>query len=81
MAVAQLVVRLLLTPEISSLYPDIGKILPTNCTIKMMKIAKKRPGMAHLFKKETVDNPKGGKMAKKFSIAVLEVFCQTLRFA
>ena len=44
---AQLVERLLLTPEIRSLNPDISKILATNCTIEKSKIKKKRPGMAH----------------------------------
>ena len=34
MAVAQLVERWFLTPEIRDLNPNIGKILSTNCTIK-----------------------------------------------
>ena len=42
MVVAQLVERLLPTPEIHGSNPDIGKILSTNCTIEKMKI-KKRP--------------------------------------
>ena len=45
--VAQLVERLLSTQEIHGLYPDIGKILPSNCTIQKTKIKKKRLGMAH----------------------------------
>ena len=48
--VAQLVEWLLPKPDIRSLYPDIGKILSTNCTIEKIKIKKKRPGMAHLKK-------------------------------
>ena len=43
---AQLVEQSLMTPEIASSNPDIGKILSTNCTIEKMKIKKKRPGMA-----------------------------------
>ena len=46
--VAQLVERLLPTPEIRNLNLDIGKILSANCTLENMKIKKKRPGMAHL---------------------------------
>ena len=46
--VAQLVERLLPTPEIHGSNPDIGKILFTNCTIEKTKIMKKRPRMAHL---------------------------------
>ena len=48
--VAQLVERLLTTPEIRGSNPDIGKILSTNCTVEETKIKKKRPGMAHLLK-------------------------------
>ena len=49
---AQLVERLLLTPEFRGLNLDIGKLLygtffTVNC-IKKTKIKKKRPGMAHL---------------------------------
>ena len=44
--VAQLVERLLLTPEIRGSNPEIGEILSTNCTIEMSKINKKRLGMA-----------------------------------
>ena len=48
---AQLVERLLLTPEFRGLNLDIGKLLygtffTVNC-IKKTKIKKKRPGMAH----------------------------------
>ena len=50
--VAQLVERLLPTPEIYSLIPDIGKILSTNCTIEKTKLKKKRLGMDHLLKKQ-----------------------------
>ena len=46
---AQLVKQSLSTPEIQGSNPDIGKISSTNCSIKKMKIKKKRPGMADLF--------------------------------
>ena len=46
--VAQLVERTLPIPEIRASNPDIGKILPTNCTVEKTKIEKKRPGLAHL---------------------------------
>ena len=46
--VAQLVERLLSTPEICGLSPDISKMLSTNCRIEKTKIKKKRLGMAHL---------------------------------
>ena len=46
--VTQFAERSLLTPEVRGSNPDIGKILPTNCSIKKTKIKKKRPGMAHL---------------------------------
>ena len=46
--VAQLVERLLPTPEIRGSNPDIGIILSTNCTIEETKIKKKRLGMARL---------------------------------
>ena len=46
--VAQLVERLLTTPEIRNLNPEISKILSTYCNIEKTKIKKKRPGMAHL---------------------------------
>ena len=45
---AQLIERLLPTPEIRSSNPDIGKILSTHCTIEKTKIKKKRQAMAHL---------------------------------
>ena len=48
LVVAQLVVLLLLTPEIRGSNPDIGKIVSTNCTKGKTKIKKKRPGMDHL---------------------------------
>ena len=47
--VAQLVERLLLTPEICGLYPDIGKVLSTYCTKEKTKI-KKESRMANLKK-------------------------------
>ena len=47
MVVGHLVEQLLLTPEICSSNPDIGKILCANCTIEKMKIKKKWLGMAH----------------------------------
>ena len=50
MAVAQLVERSLLTPEIRGLNPDISKIVSTNCTIEKTKINQKRPGMAYHLK-------------------------------
>ena len=50
--VAQLVERLLPTPEIRGSNPDIIKIVYTNCTIEKTKIKKKRPGMGHLKKKK-----------------------------
>ena len=50
MVVAQLVERLLPTPDIHNLKPDIGKILFANCTIEKTKIKKKWLGMAHLKK-------------------------------
>ena len=53
--VAQLAERLLLTPEIRGLNPDIGNetfwtYLSVNCFPETIKIKKKRPGMAHLKK-------------------------------
>ena len=47
---AQLVERLLLTPEVCGLNPNIGKILSTNCTIEKTKKKKKRPEMGYLKK-------------------------------
>ena len=54
MVVGQLVEWSLPTPEISGSNPVIVKILSTNCTIKNSKDKnkEKRPGMAHLLKKE-----------------------------
>ena len=52
LVVAQLVERLLPTPEIRGSNPDIIKIVYTNCTIEKTKIKKKRPGMGHLKKKK-----------------------------
>ena len=51
--VAQLVERSLPIPEVRSLNPVIGKNLFVYCQlcIEKMKIKKKRPGMAHFFKK------------------------------
>ena len=46
--VPQLVERSLPIPEICGLYPDIGKVLSTNCTKEKMNIKKRRPGMASL---------------------------------
>ena len=51
LVVAQLVERLLPTPEIHGLNPNIIKILSTNSTIEKTKIKKKRSGMSHLKKK------------------------------
>ena len=52
MVVPQLIERLLPTPEIHCLIPNIGKVLSTNCSlIDKAKIKKKRLGMAHLFKR------------------------------
>ena len=51
--VAQLVERLLPTPEICGSNPDIGKTLTSNCKLEKTKIKKKRPGMAHLKKTNT----------------------------
>ena len=51
MVVAQLVKQLLTTPKIRGSNPDVGKILPTYCTLDETKIKKKTPGMAHLLKK------------------------------
>ena len=49
--VAQLVERSLTTPEIRGSYPNMGKILSTNCTFKKKRKNKeKRLGMAHLLK-------------------------------
>ena len=45
---AQLLERLLPTPEIRGSNPDIGKILSTNDTTEKTKI-KQRPGMVHLL--------------------------------
>ena len=53
MIVAQLVEWLLLTPEIRSSNPDIGKLLSTNCTINGRKL-KKEAGNG-LFKKGACD--------------------------
>ena len=55
--VAQLVERLLLTPEICSSNYDISKILPTNCTIKNRKYENKEKegGNGPSFKKCTKD--------------------------
>ena len=53
MVVAQLVERLLPTPEILGSNPDFGKILSTNCTIEKIIIKKKRLGMVHLKKIDT----------------------------
>ena len=51
--VAQLVARSLPTPEIHGSNPFIGKIVSTNCTIKIKtKMLENRPGMSHL-KNET----------------------------
>ena len=50
--VAQLVERLLQTPEICSSNPVIGENLSTNCIIEKTKIKKKWLGMAHLFNLE-----------------------------
>ena len=52
---AQLLERSLPTPEVCGSNPGIGNIyiehlFPVNC-IEKMKIKKKRPGMAHFFKK------------------------------
>ena len=46
--VALLVERSLMTPEIHSSNPDIGKLLSYNCTIEKTGIKKRRQGMAHL---------------------------------
>ena len=54
MVVAQLVEWLLPTPEIHHLNIDIGKILSSNCRMEKTKIKKKRPGMAHLRKKDYI---------------------------
>ena len=51
MVVAQLIDRSLPTSDIRCSNPDNGKILSTNCAIEEAKMKKKRPGMAHLFKK------------------------------
>ena len=48
--VAQLVDRLLPSPEVHGLNLVIGKILSTNSIIEKTKINKKRPGKAHLKK-------------------------------
>ena len=53
--VAQLAERSLRTPEIRGLNPDIGNILnilSVNCYPEKTKVKKKRPGMAHFFKKK-----------------------------
>ena len=50
MVVVQLVEQLLLTAEICSSNPDIGKILSTDCTIEKTKI-KKRGREWPIFKK------------------------------
>ena len=53
MVVAQLVKRLLPTPEVRGSFP-IGDInidqYSTNCNVEKTKIKKKRPGMAHFLK-------------------------------
>ena len=49
--VAQLVERLLSTPEIRGSNPDIGKILSTNCTIEKTKKKKKKAGNGPSLKK------------------------------
>ena len=49
MVETQLVERSLPTPEISSLNPDISKILSTICTYKKMKRKKKRLGKTLLY--------------------------------
>ena len=43
---AQLVARLLLTPEIRGSNSDLNKILSTNCKIETTKIKNMRPGRA-----------------------------------
>ena len=47
---AQLEERSLMTPEIRSSNPDVGKILSNNCTIEKAKIKKKRSRLAYLLK-------------------------------
>ena len=61
-----MVERLLPTPENRSSNLDVGKILSTNCTVKIekKKIKKKRPGMAHLKKNKPVNF--GPKRVKNF---------------
>ena len=49
---AQLVEKLLPTPEIRSLNSNIGEILSTNSTIGKTKTKKERRGMAHLSLKK-----------------------------
>ena len=41
--VGYLVERLLLTPEIRGLIPNIGKVLPSNCKLNRKDKNKKRP--------------------------------------
>ena len=57
--VAQLVEQSLPIPEVRGSNPVIGKIylyiehlFTVNCVLKRRKIKKKRPGMAHFFKKK-----------------------------
>ena len=57
--VAQLVERSLLTPEVRSSNPVIGKLLSdiyliTVNWIEKTKMKKKRPGMAHFLKKKSL---------------------------
>ena len=57
--VAQLVERLLPIPEVCGSNPVIGKNLHSTFTVNCIektKIKKKRPGMAHFFKKKLIRN-------------------------
>ena len=61
----KLVAQSLPTPVIRGSNQDISKTLSPNCAIEKMKIKNKRPGMAHLLKKD---------LLKRSRFTVLKLF-------
>ena len=81
--VAQLAERSLPSPEIGGSNPNIGNkvfwmYLSVNCNEENTKIKKKRPGLAHFFKKQKINDLKAKKSCSSRSLRLENLLPSTL---